>query len=567
MNSPFVEGSVAHKRPPGPRLAFAFVALLLAACAGSASDRRALEDEFRRAMSGPETTSVVASASPRGTGTERLETIWPATPLRGAGGLACHDGKILVTEPLFDRISIVAPDGNVSRLATPSGLERPEDIAVDSLGRIFVVGGFAGDLWRRDASGSWRPLNTPLVEPVGVAVVGSDLLVSDCGRGGRLLRLSAETGAIEQVLAADIGCGGRLHPGPGGTIVMPLADRGRVIEVDLTTGARTTLLDGLDLPAAVGNAGAETLLALEAGTGRIHAIPGRAPPSLSRPMVLEPGLSDVLTCGTTVVFANGVDGSLSAFRPFPGPRRMLVAGGLVVPSGMFVEGRTVFVADRASIKRLRDDRIELVAMARPDRLPEPVGLTGGLPGIAWATSPEAGELLQIDLGRGEAIGLVAGLDWPTSVLRTPAGDLIVAETGGGRVVRIGEGTVPYSIGTSLLTPIGLAARGERILTAETTGGRVISLREQGMPRIVSSGLEGPAGLATVPGQPLYVAEAQRGSILARRSGGSESRIAEGFDLRPAPSRAPLPVPLAVAADGSVFVASPQDGSVTRIFVD
>lgn len=551
----------------GPPCALTLLTLWLAGCASGASERRALEDEFQRAVARQGPTSVVASASPRGTGTERLETIWPATPLRGAGGLACHEGRILVTEPLFDRISVVAPDGNVSRLATPSKLERPEDIAVDSSGRLFVVGGFAGALWRRDTSGSWHELNGQLIEPIGVAVVDAGLLVSDCGRGGRLLLLSAETGAVERVVTSDIGCGGRIHSGRSGTVVLPLADRGRVIEVDLATGSRTTLLDGLDLPSAVGNAGEEALVALDAGTGRIHAIPGLAPPSLSRPMVLEPGLSDVLTCGATVVFANGVDGSLSAFRPFPGPRRTLVAGGLVVPSGMFVDGRNVFVADRASIKRLRDDRMELIAMARPDRLPEPVGLTGGLPGIAWATSPEAGELIQIDLGRGEATRLVAGLDWPTSVLRTPGGELIVVETGGGRVVRIGEGTVPYSIGISLLTPLGLAARGERILTAETTGGRVLSLREEGLPRIVSSGLEGPAGLATAPRQPLYVAEAQRGSILARRAGGSESRIAEGFDLRPGPSRAPLPVPLAVAADGSLFVASPQDGSVTRIVVD
>ena len=75
----------------GPPCALTLLTLWLAGCASGASERRALEDEFQRAVARQGPTSVVASASPRGTGTERLETIWPATPPVSYTHLRAHE--------------------------------------------------------------------------------------------------------------------------------------------------------------------------------------------------------------------------------------------------------------------------------------------------------------------------------------------------------------------------------------------------------------------------------------------------------------------------------------------
>ena len=198
-------------------------------------------------------------------------------------------------------------------------------------------------------------------------------------------------------------------------------------------------------------------------------------------------------------------------------------------------------------------------------MPPPVGLAGGLPGIVWITAPQEGELLQVDLRRGEATRIASGLDWPTSVLRTLGGDLVIAETGAGRVVRLGLGAVPYTLASGLMSPVALATRGERILAAEPDGGRVLRIRPDEAPTVVASELAGPAGLTTARGKPLYIAEERKGTLLMRSRDGTEHRVVEGLALRTKRGGRPLPVPIAIGSDGSVVIASPENGSVVRVW--
>lgn len=544
----------------------AAVAAVASACSGARSDQEALEAELSRAR-----TSRAASApadethGARATGTRRLETILEPTQLRGAAGLGCHGGRIYVTEPLADRISTVEATGAVARIGTPHGFTRPVDIALDDAGTMYVAALEPGGPWRRAPDGRWSRLTPELSDLTGIAVLPSgDLLVSECARGGRLLRLAPD-GRVLETIASGLGCPGRLYVEEDGSVLVPLRESGEVVSIHPTTKSKSVLARDLDIPAATARTPNGDRVVVETGTGFIRALPGgptSAGTSIAR---LDPGVADLVVCGETVVVSNEATAALHAFKPWPTHPRLLAPVGLVRPTGLIFSGQDLIIADGASIKRIRNGEIQLLVLSRFDGMPPPVGLAGGLPGIVWTTSPEFGELFQVDLGRGTATRILSGLDWPTSVLRTLVGDLVVAETGAGRVVKIGLGAVPYTITGSLMSPVALATRGERILTAEPIGGRVLRLRQDEAPTVLASGLAAPAGLATAQRRPLYIAEERKGTVLMRSRDGTVRRMIEGLALRTPRGEGPLPVPLAVGPDGSVVVASPEDGSVVRLW--
>lgn len=550
------------------RLCLLAAALAAASCAAFDSDQEVLQQELRRARAGVGVGRAQEEySSVRATGTQRVETIVEPTPLRGAAGLACRESQVFAAEPLVNRISAVQADGDVRRIGTPHGFWRPTDLAFDDGGFLYVATSEPGGLWRRAPSGHWDRLGTDLLDLGGVDVAPSgEIVVAECARGGRILRIDPATGEASPPLATDLGCPGRLAVRADGIVLIPRRDLGEVVALDPATGARSVLVRGLDFPTAVGETPDGSFVVVEGGSGRIRILPGgEAGSAGASPLRSSPGIADIVTCGDTAIVSNEATGSLRAYKPWPTGGRILIPDGLVVPGGLYFEGGDLIVADRASIKRIRGERIELLVVSRPGGLPPPVGITGGLPGLAWVTAPEQGELLQVDLGRGVATRVTSALDWPTSVLRTFSGELVVAETGAGRVVKLGPGAVPYALATGLMSPVALATRGERILTAEPAGGRVLRLRPNEAPTVVVGGLASPAGLATARSRPLYIALARKGALATRSRDGSVRRVLEGLAIESPQGEKPLPVPMAMADDGSVVVASPRDGSVVRLW--
>lgn len=546
-----------------PVLVSLAVLSLLAGLGGcsATSDRDTADEELERILAQRDASRVSAGSrsTARAEGTRRLEVLLPPTALRGAEGLACRSGSVLVAERLADRISEIHPDGSVSRFSTPPELIDPRDLAfADTLG-LFVASGEAGGLWN-EQGGRWRRIAPDLSEATGVATAAGRVFVAECARGGRVVEIEPASGRVLGVRAEKLGCPGRIAIDDAGALLVPLQDKGTVVRIDPASGATSVALQGIDLPTAVGRATDGSWLVLEAGTGRLRRLADGA----AAPVQLTPGIADLVVCGETLLVSVGSTGAVHAFKPWPVGARVLVEGGLVSPGGIALDGADVLVADRVSIKRIRGRKATLVVLARPDGLPPPVGLTTGLPGIAWATAPDQGLLVQVDLARGEVLRLATGLDWPTAVARNPTGTLVVAETGAGRVIEVGGGAVGQTLGSSLMSPVAVAIRGESVLAAEPEGGRILALRNGEPPALLASGFSGPSGLASDLRRPIFVAEERSGRILQHGMDGSDRKVATGLALRTRADRLPLPVPIALDQDGSVVVASPEDGSVVRI---
>jgi sugar lactone lactonase YvrE len=549
---------------------FAIAALALAAGPGCRASPGSLPPEAAKLLLGnaPESSARASEAAPG----FRLRVLHEATPLRGANGLACHAHRLYVAEALFDRISEVHGDGTVLRVSTPPDLRGPDDLVFDDAGNLYVTGAASGDVWRRSEAGEWRQIAQGLrgVNAIALDRARGRLFVSECYSGDGLFEVSTDGQIAPRTIVTGVGGPNSMAYLPDGSLTAPLFFNGTVARFDVENGKSQVLATGLRSPTAVKAAPDGGLLVLEGATGAIHRLPAK--PGDGGPVEageifsrLPPGLDNLAFCDETLVVSSFLTGALYAFKPWSGPSRVLVKGGLAAPTGLAIsrEG-DVLATDGISIKRIRNGAAEVLAATVLDPLPPPVGLAMGADGAAYVTSPASGAVYRVDIARRSVSQVASNLEWPTSILALPDGGLAVTETGAGRVTLVERGAAPRVLVSGLSTPIGLARRGASWIVAEPSGGRVVALREGAAPAVIASGLSEPSAVAVALGGQVYVAERGTGALTRIENDGSRIIVARGLDLSRRSGVFPLPVPLVATSDGAVIVAPSGDGSVLRI---
>ncbi len=542
-------------------LALALTPLLaaLAGCSSAARERAAVQEALaaaRRAAPAPAAGRGVEALGP-----VDVEVLLAPTPLRGANGLACREGRLFVAAAAGGAIAEVFPDGRVSLLPVPAEIGAPDDLVAAADGSLLVTSMRPGAVWRRDPEGGWTRIAERLPGANGIALgPGGRLFASQCLLGDALVELSSDGSAPPREIARDLGCPNAFFVDPSGALVVPLLERGEVVRVDPATGAKTVLASGLAAPTAAKADPRGGALVLEGATGEIIRLrDGRITP-VAR---LRRGLDNLTPCGESLLVSSYADGSITQIKPWPGSPTTLLRGGLVTARALVARPDGLLVADGVSIKRIRRGRAELVAAILADPIAMPVGLAAGPGGDLYLSSPERGVVQRFDPRTGAVETVADALEWPTSLALTTTGDLLVVETGAGRVLRIATDGLRSEVAHGLLSPVGLALSGEQVLTAEPEGGRVLALHEGSPPSVVATGLAGPAGLAADRRGGIWIVEARAGRLLRIGPGGVAAPIAAGLAVAPSPGPHPLPVGVATDGQGGVIVASPLDGSVLR----
>jgi sugar lactone lactonase YvrE len=556
--------------PPGRALA----ALLLAAggalggCASGVRDEARIEAALAAARSSDRPAAVKAAAPAlRALGGAAAEVVVPASPLRGANGLACTGGRLFVASAAGDAIAEVTAAGAVVPIAVPDALTAPDDLAFTPEGDLLATSMRGGSVWRRSRDGTWREVAGALPGANGIAVAKDGrIFATQCFFADAVTEITSD-GAAPRTIARELGCPNGLFVDRAGSLVVPLLEKGELVRIDPQNGAITRLRGGLAQPTAAESDRDGGILVLEGASGailRLDPVESGTPAEPSKVTALAPGLDNLTFCGESLLVSNFLTGAIHAFKPWPGEARTLVPGGLISPRALLFHAGELLVADGLSVKQLRDGRApEVLFGVLLDPLPFPVGLAGDGSGRLYVSSPEEGSVHRLDRA-SRTVELVAdGLEWPTSLAVTPGGDLLVAETGAGRVLRIDPTGLRETLASGLLSPVGLAVLQDRVLTAEPAGGRVLALRAGELPAVVASELAWPAGLAVDARGDVFVAEAAAGRLVRVGSGGATIPIATGLALEAGETALPLPIGLAVDADGGVVVASPADGSVVR----
>jgi sugar lactone lactonase YvrE len=178
-----------------------------------------------------------------------------------------------------------------------------------------------------------------------------------------------------------------------------------------------------------------------------------------------------------------------------------------------------------------------------------------------------GAIQRIDRASYETVAEWTGFTSPGDALEAPGGDVVVAETGTGRLLLV-TGPAPADrrvIAEGLATPRGLAwASAGAVYVSEASGGRVsrIALGD-GARSVVASGLAQPEGIAVLPDGALAVVEVGAKRLTRIAAGGGTmtpiaSNLPIGFANGPSLYRG-------VAASGSaIYINSDVENAVYRI---
>jgi streptogramin lyase len=224
----------------------------------------------------------------------------------------------------------------------------------------------------------------------------------------------------------------------------------------------------------------------------------------------------------------------------------------------------------------------------------------------WVSDESTSTVTRVALADGTVHGVVRGLAEPEGVVALPGGDLLVAEQGRDRVVRIHPGGSPSTLLTLPPHPasalgldgIGLDGGGASLLVPDSPHGTLLSASlGGGQARRIAQNLGRPVGVVAAPDGALYVAaenESPRGLLRVDAQAGTatavgslsqlddvawldgllyatdlRARLLRAVDPRTGGQRAVAqftgqPQGLAVLADGRLAVADSQSGSVLAV---
>jgi hypothetical protein len=166
--------------------------------------------------------------------------------------------------------------------------------------------------------------------------------------------------------------------------------------------------------------------------------------------------------------------------------------------------------------------------------------------------------------------LAEGLDTPAGLVETPSGDVVVAESGTGRLLVLAAGTTEVIAG-GLGRPLGVAQLDTgTFVVSDPVGGRVHRIVD-GRSEIIASGLAAPSAIAAHGSSSVVIVESDA-KVLSLLDLASRDLVplVEGLavqDWAPLPGLAQFPCPVqqfpgvAVGPSGDIYTAGDADGSV------
>ena len=505
-----------------------------------------------------------AATEPRALEQTTFQTVIQPTPLRGADGITCREGEALISEAAVHRIRRLTPDGSLSTVSIPGELESPTHLAFDDQGTLWVTDTTGAALWKRTEDGVWSVAGSNLPNLSGLLAEGHEIYFSQCDREGSVSRLPL-AGGLPEKIAAGLGCPGT----PAwfeGMLLVPLGEKGEVWSIDPDTGRRKRLMKGLWSPLAVRRLPDGQPGVIESGNGRIVGFSSLQDESPPRPIKqLRAGINDLANCASSTLITNAIWGSVDRLRPFSGRPVNLIPGGLLLPQGATLWGKSLLIADGLSVKRLQGNELSVVAARGiTPGFTTASGIVVGNDQTVYVSAPAQGRVYQFPLRHPAVEEFSSGMDWPTSLTRLWTGEIAVAETGSGQILRITNDGLWWPMTYALVSPLALTSDRERLLVTEPEGGRIISLREQEAPSSLSSELSRPVGVAQGRGGRTYVVEHGRSSLTQRRSDGGLIRLIDNLPLGSSRTRYPREVPIVATTEGGLWLVAPGDGRVLHV---
>ena len=178
----------------------------------------------------------------------RLERLTAPSRLFGANGLRTGpDGRVYVAQVTGSQISALDIGTGQLDTVSPKGGEiiAPDDVAFDASGNLYATEVMDGRISVRETGGRTRVLRDDLPCANGITVHQDRLFVGECREGGRLMELDLASGA-SRILLENLPSPNAMEVGPDGLLVLP-ADVGERDLAATRTPKSTASRNGLRL--------------------------------------------------------------------------------------------------------------------------------------------------------------------------------------------------------------------------------------------------------------------------------------------------------------------------------
>jgi DNA-binding beta-propeller fold protein YncE len=511
----------------------------------------------------------------------RLVHQTPPRSLAGANGLRFGpDGGLYCASAFGSEVARIDIDSGELTIVSPQGspIVSPDDLAFDSVGRLYVAECMNARVTEL-ADGTYRVVEDGVEGANGIAIFEDRIFVTEFIPDGRIFEVFRDD-RPRVLLAEHIAGPNGITVGPDRCIYSALPFAGAVARVAIDGGPVEVVAEGLAAPCScrtgpdglvhVGLGGSGDVVTIDPATLEVTTVHRTGRPGMDN--------LDLLPDGRTFV-SYYIDGAV--YEVGEGGLRELLAPGLMAPYGVAATGGGLCIADGLGAALLSYDG----NLERTDKITDP-GFPGYVRGLASAdggaamlvtnnvgmvTKHPAGTWTQPEVW---AENLGSGL---LGLAPTPDGGILVADGGGGRVLRITAPGTVEELATGLRRPAGVGVLPDgAVAVTDEAAGTLVRLEPDGTRSPLASGLRSPQDLALTASSVLVVEAAGARVVAVPHAGGEPVPLASNLPLGTPdggtrevldglPQMIPGPiVPFAgidIGPDGRVYVAGDRTGTV------
>jgi sugar lactone lactonase YvrE len=434
----------------------------------------------------------------------------------GANGLAFDaDGHLVVTNVFGATISTLDPETGeiLEQLGAADLVFFPDDVTIGADGSLYWTDTALGTVLRRMPGGPSFPLvpftSFPSANPLALSDDGR-LFFAQCylappGTNGIFEVDPSGSGTTHAIRTGDLGCASNGMDWWEGALYAPRVFEGRVVQVDIDSGALTDVTTGWGVPTGVAFDSHGAPHAVNQANGEVVRIDLGNPDRANNREVLAQlpfGWLDNLAfdANDRLFVSSFSDGAVLEVLP-GGALRTVSPGGLIVPMGLAILGDTIYTGNPATLNGYNTTTGDEVSLTRSvfgfGPLP-PATSVAAWNGDVVVMSAISGDLVVWDPETGSP---VLGTQFALPLDAEPfQGDLIVSEFGTGNVVRAsGSDLSAREVLATLTLAGGLAASEDDLYVSDSGTGEVLQLVADGAvldpPKTVASGFLLPEGLA------------------------------------------------------------------------
>ena len=446
-----------------------------------------------------------------------VKRLLPGSPFHGVHGLRFDkDDNLYAASVIGESIYKIDPATKkvITFIAPPQGMA--DDLAFAPDGTLAWTSIEDGILHIKSPHGPIRMLmeHQRGVNGVSFSRDGKRLFVSLVFYGDALYEVDRNGVKPPRLILKDMGGLNGFEVGADGMIYGPLWFKGKIVRINPDTAKMDVIAEGFKTPAAVKldfkgfaytpDTGTRELIRVNLKTGQKKVI-AKLRSDLDNLAFNSKGKLFVSLSHLNAI--DEVDVTTGQVKPFIPAGKLTSTAGLAVATAAGHD--TLYVGDVfGGVRKVNGDTGAVTDTPVDMFQPSHISLSAKHVTVVGQVN---GFVQRFDRATFKKLGEWNGFKSPGDAIEAPNGDILVAETGSGNLVRI-TGPRPTDrkiVASGLAGPVGLAWAGnDAVYVSETRAGQVSRIDlKSGEKNLVAPRLESPEGLAVAPDGAILVVEA------------------------------------------------------------